>query len=150
MLRYGDFAQECDDSFDNTRSSTYYGNCMLGWLTKLLHWLSWAHVHVAVEISLDSSSSPLLKQTHNPANFHSLEVYLHALAGFQGNNKLPFKPSGRDPTLVNKHSDLLIERLQIPSNWWARRNKELVKRIDGVLVYSPKTPTPVPLPHIPV
>ncbi|GLJ43092.1 hypothetical protein SUGI_0894340 [Cryptomeria japonica] len=27
ILRYGDFAQQCYDSFDNTPSSTYYGNC---------------------------------------------------------------------------------------------------------------------------
>ncbi|XP_057837824.2 phospholipase A1-Igamma2, chloroplastic-like [Cryptomeria japonica] len=122
----------------------------LGWLTRLLHWLPWAYVHVGVEISLDSSSSAFLKHMHNPANFHNLEVYLHALDGFQGNNKLPFKPSGRDPALVNKHSDLLIESLQIPSNWWEKRNKEVVKRIDGMLVYSPTTPTPVPLPQIPL
>ncbi|GLJ43059.1 hypothetical protein SUGI_0893850 [Cryptomeria japonica] len=87
---------------------------------------------------------------HNPANFHNLEVYLHALDGFQGNNNLPFKPSGRDPALVNKYSDLLIESLQIPSEWWAKRNKEVVKRIDGMLVYSPTTPTPVPLPDVPL
>ncbi|GLJ43065.1 hypothetical protein SUGI_0893910 [Cryptomeria japonica] len=122
----------------------------LGWLTRLLHWLPWAYVHVGVEISLDSSSSAFLKHMHNPANLHNLEVYLHALDGFQGNNKLPFKPSGRDPSLVNKHSDLLIESLQIPSNWWEKRNKEVVKRIDGMLVYSPTTPTPVPLPQIPL
>ncbi|GLJ43064.1 hypothetical protein SUGI_0893900 [Cryptomeria japonica] len=120
-------------------------NEKLGWLTRLLHWFPWAYVHVGVEISLDSSSSPLLKLTHNPANFHSLEVYLHTLDGFYGHNNLPFKPSGRDPALVNKHTDLLIEKLQIPSNWWDKRNKEVVKRIDGVLVYSPSTPTPVPL-----
>lgn len=125
-------------------------NEKLGWLTKILHWLPWAYVHVGVEINLDSSSSPFLKHMHNPANFHNLEVYLHALDGFQGNNKLPFKPSGRDPALVNKYSDLLIESLKIPSNWWEKRNKEVVKRIDGMLVYSPTTPTPVPLPDVPL
>ncbi|GLJ43063.1 hypothetical protein SUGI_0893890 [Cryptomeria japonica] len=130
--------------------SGIFFNEKLGWLTRLLHWLPWAYVHVGVEISLDSSSSPFLKQTYNPANFHNLEVYLQALDGFQGHNKLPFKSSGRDLALVNKYSDLLIQRLQIPSNWWKRRNKEVAKRIDGVLVYSPSTPTPVPLPHIPL
>ncbi|GLJ43101.1 hypothetical protein SUGI_0894460 [Cryptomeria japonica] len=29
ILGYGDFAQHCYDSFDNTRSSQYYGNCKL-------------------------------------------------------------------------------------------------------------------------
>ncbi|GLJ43061.1 hypothetical protein SUGI_0893870 [Cryptomeria japonica] len=125
-------------------------NEKLGWLTRLLHWLPWAYVHVGVEISIDSSSSAFLRHMHNPANFHNLEVYLHALDGFQGNNKLPFKPSGRDPALVNKYSDLLIESLQIPSEWWAKRNKEVVKRIDGMLVYSPTTPTPVRLPDVPL
>ncbi|GLJ42813.1 hypothetical protein SUGI_0887680 [Cryptomeria japonica] len=117
----------------------------MGWLTRFLHWLPWTYVHVGVPITLDSSSSPVLKKSYNPASFHNLEVYLHLLDGFQGNNKLPFKPSGRDPALVNKYSDLLIEKLQIPSMWWVKRNKEIVKRIDGLLVYSPTTPTPVPL-----
>ncbi|GLJ43067.1 hypothetical protein SUGI_0893930 [Cryptomeria japonica] len=120
-------------------------NEKLGWLTRLLHWFPWAYVHVGAEISLDNSNSPLLKLTHNPANFHSLEVYLHTLDGFYGHNNFPFKPSRRDPALVNKHTDLLIEKLQIPSNWWDKRNKEVVKRIDGILVYSPSTPTHVPL-----
>ncbi|KAH9290296.1 hypothetical protein KI387_034413 [Taxus chinensis] len=121
-------------------------NEKLGWLTKILHWLPWAYVHVGVEIVFDSSVSPLLKKTHNPAFFHNLEVYLHLVDGFQGNKKLPFKSSGRDAALVNKSSDLLIETLQIPSYWWERRNKEVVKRVDGILVYSPTTPTPIPLP----
>ncbi|XP_057846987.2 phospholipase A1-Igamma2, chloroplastic-like [Cryptomeria japonica] len=117
----------------------------MGWLTRFLHWFPWTYVHVGVHITLDSSRSPVLKKSYNPASFHNLEVYLHLLDGFQGNNKLPFKPSGRDPGLVNKYADLLIEKLQIPSNLWVRRNKEIVKRIDGLLVYSPTTPSPVPL-----
>ncbi|GLJ42809.1 hypothetical protein SUGI_0887630 [Cryptomeria japonica] len=117
----------------------------MGRLTRFLHWLPWTYVRVGIPITLDSSSSPVLKQSYNPASFHNLEVYLHLLDGYQGYNKLPFKPSGRDPALVNKYSDLLIEKLQIPSKWWVRRNKEIVKRIDGLLVYSPTTPTHVPL-----
>uniref|UniRef100_A0A0D6QZW2 Fungal lipase-type domain-containing protein n=1 Tax=Araucaria cunninghamii TaxID=56994 RepID=A0A0D6QZW2_ARACU len=116
----------------------------MGRLAKILCWLPWTYFHVGVQITVDSNRSPLLKETHNPADFHSLEVYLHSLDGFQGNNR-PFKSLGlRDPAMVNKSSDLLIEDLQVPSHWWPRRNKEIVKRIDGALVYSPATPTPPP------
>ncbi|GLJ10622.1 hypothetical protein SUGI_0131940 [Cryptomeria japonica] len=52
--------------------------------------LPWEYVHLGVDISLDNNSLPFLKQTYNLANFHNLEVYLHALDGFQGHNKLPF------------------------------------------------------------
>lgn len=112
------------------------------WVVRTLQWLPWAYVHVGAEITLSTRTSALLKSTSDPAEVHNLEVYLHLMDGYQGKNK-PFKASGlRDAALVNKRSDLLIDRLQIPSNWWPRRNKELVKRIDGVWVFSPKTPNP--------
>ncbi|GLJ43088.1 hypothetical protein SUGI_0894270 [Cryptomeria japonica] len=47
-------------------------NEKLGWLTRLLHWLPWAYLHVGVEISIDSSSSLFLKHMHNPAKFPQL------------------------------------------------------------------------------
>ncbi|GLJ43103.1 hypothetical protein SUGI_0894490 [Cryptomeria japonica] len=122
-------------------------NEKMGWLTRILYWFPWAYVHVGIEISLDTSNSTVLKQTYNPVGFHNLEVYLHLIDGLQENKKLPFTSSGRDRALVNKNSDLLVTKLQIPSYWWTRRNKEVVKRIDGKLVYSPRPATSVLLPQ---
>ncbi|GLJ43080.1 hypothetical protein SUGI_0894140 [Cryptomeria japonica] len=124
-------------------------NEKMGWLTRILHWCPWTYVHVGIEITLDSSKSQVLKQTYNPSSFHNLEVYLHLVDGLPQNNNLPFKLPRRDPALVNKNSDLLIRELQIPSYWWTRRNKEIVKRIDGKLVYSPRSPSAVSIPESP-
>ncbi|GLJ43096.1 hypothetical protein SUGI_0894400 [Cryptomeria japonica] len=114
------------------------------WLARIMYcWFPWTYVHVRIEITLDSSNSQVLKQTHN------LDVYLHLMDGLPQNNNLPFKLPRRDPALVNKNSDLLIRDLQIPSYWWTRRNKEIVKRIDGKLVYSPRSPTAASIPESP-
>ncbi|GLJ43102.1 hypothetical protein SUGI_0894470 [Cryptomeria japonica] len=115
----------------------------MGWLARILHWFPWTYVHVRIEITLDSSKSQVLKQTYNPSSFHNLDAYLHLVDGLPQNNNMPFKLPRRDPAVVNKNSDLLIRDLQICSYWWRRRNKEMVKRIDGRLVYSPRSPTPV-------
>ncbi|GLJ42815.1 hypothetical protein SUGI_0887700 [Cryptomeria japonica] len=54
-------------------------NKKMRWVTRLLHWLPWAYVHVGVEITLNSSSSLMLKETYNPTNIHNLRG-LFALA----------------------------------------------------------------------
>ncbi|GLJ43104.1 hypothetical protein SUGI_0894500 [Cryptomeria japonica] len=118
----------------------------MGWLTRILYWFPWTYVHVGIEFTLDSINSPVLRQTYNTVGFHNLEVYLHLVNGLQENNKMPFESLRRNPSLVNKNSDLLIRELQIPSYWWRWRNKE-VKRIDGMLVYSSRSVTYVPLPR---
>jgi hypothetical protein len=84
----------------------------MGWLSKLINWLPWTYFHVGIQLSLHNDNSPFL---HNLSDFHSLEVYLHLLDGYDGENK-SFKSSGRDPTLVNKSCDLLIDNLHIPSH----------------------------------
>ena len=115
---------------------------MGSWLTKLLNWLPWTYSHVGIRVSVDIENSPFLKQTISLSDFHSLEVYLHLLDGFVGESK-PFKSSGRDPALVNKSCDLLIERLHIPPYWWQERNKGLVKGADDKWTCparSPRTP----------
>ena len=86
------------------------------WLSKLLSWLPWKYSHVGIQVSLDIENSPFLKQTHSLSDFHSLEVYLQLLDGFDAEKK-PFKSLGRDLALVNKSCDLLIERLHIPPYW---------------------------------
>ena len=75
----------------------------MGWLSKLINWLPCIYFHVGFQLSLHNNNSPFL---HNLSDFHSLEVYLHLLDGYDGENK-SFKSSGRDPSLVNKSCDLL-------------------------------------------
>ncbi|XP_057820715.2 phospholipase A1-Igamma2, chloroplastic-like [Cryptomeria japonica] len=122
-------------------------NEKMGWLARIMYWFPWTYVHVEIEITLDSSNSEVLKETYNRSSFHNLEVYLHLVDGLPQNNNLPFRFPRRDPALVNKNSDILITELQIPSYWWTRRNKEMVKRIDGKLLYSLRSPAAVSIPE---
>jgi len=117
----------------------FFMNENMGWLSRLLDWLPWTYSHVGIRVSLDIESSSFLKQTHSLSDFHSLEVYLHLLDGFVAEKK-PFKPSGRDPSLVNKSSDLLVETLHIPPYWWQERNKGLVKGADGKWTCPARSP----------
>jgi hypothetical protein len=121
----------------------------MGWLSKLLNWLPWTYFHVGIQLSLHNDNSPFLKPTHNLSDFHSLEVYLHLLDGYDGENK-SFKSSGRDPALVNKSCDLLIDNLHIPSHWWHEGNKGLVKSANGKWTWparSPRSPDAYYDPH---
>jgi hypothetical protein len=121
----------------------------MGWLSKLLNWLPWTYFHVGIQLSLHNDNSPFLKPTHNLSDFHSLEVYLHLLDGYDGENK-SFKSSGRDPALVNKSCDLLIDSLHIPSHWWHEGNKGLVKSANGKWTWparSPRSPDAYYDPH---
>ena len=117
----------------------FFMNENMEWLSKLLSWLPWTYSHVGIQVSLDIENSPFLKQTHSLSDFHSLEVYLHLLDGFDAEKK-PFKSLGRDLALVNKSCDLLIERLHIPPYWWQERNKGLVKGADGKWTRPDRSP----------
>jgi len=114
-------------------------NEKMGWVSKLLSWFPWTYFHVGIQLSLHNDNSPFLKPTHNLSDFHSLEVYLHLLDGFVGENK-SFKSSGRDPALVNKSRDLLIDSLHIPSHWWLEENKGLVKNANGKWTWPARSP----------
>jgi hypothetical protein len=98
-----------------------------GWLTRIFDWLPWAYFHVGVQIVLDNNASPLLKHTHWPASTHNLEVYLHLIDGYVGKGK-PFRSSGRDPALVNKRCDLLIEDLGIAPHWSEQPQQQAAMR----------------------
>ncbi|KAH9296961.1 hypothetical protein KI387_028643 [Taxus chinensis] len=102
----------------------------MGFLSKFLHWLPWTYFHVGMEVALENDSSQYLAHTHNLAYFHNLEVYLHLLDGYVGDNK-PFNSCGRDHALVNKSCDLLKEKYEIPPNWWQKQNKGLIQDPHG-------------------
>ncbi|KAH9297083.1 hypothetical protein KI387_028765 [Taxus chinensis] len=102
----------------------------MGFLSKLLHWLPWTYFHVGVKVCL-KNNSPLLKPTHKLAYFHNLEVYLHLLDGYVGHRKPYSNSYGRDPALVNKSCDILIDDFEIPPKWCQQQNKGLIKGPDG-------------------
>ncbi|XP_057843485.2 phospholipase A1-Igamma1, chloroplastic [Cryptomeria japonica] len=103
---------------------------LLNFLKFVLDWIPLFYYHAGVEIYVDSESSPYLKHTRNLVFHHSLEVYLHLLDGSIGEGKA-FRSAGRDPALVNKYCDLLVDKLFIPPYWWQEAYKGLVKNEEG-------------------
>ncbi|XP_039135707.1 phospholipase A1-Igamma1, chloroplastic-like [Dioscorea cayenensis subsp. rotundata] len=98
---------------------------------KFLQWLAdglpWNYCHVRLELELDHKNSPWLKETMDEGCCHNLEAHLHLLDGYHGKGQNFELATGRDPALVNKHSDFLEDCLLIPPNWWQDLNKGLVK-----------------------
>ncbi|KAA8550801.1 hypothetical protein F0562_002485 [Nyssa sinensis] len=93
-------------------------------LMKLAEPLPWSYSHVGVELTLDHTNSPFLKQTSDPVCAHNLEAHLHLLDGF-------VLASGRDPALVNKACDFLKDHHMVPPYWKQDENKGMVRNKDG-------------------
>ncbi|CAI0444958.1 unnamed protein product [Linum tenue] len=72
-------------------------------------------------------SSSYLKVLLNP---HSLELYMHGVAGYNGIE--PFKfVAQRDIALLNKEDDHLKEEYNVPPKWRSMRNKAMYQSDDG-------------------
>uniref|UniRef100_A0A7N0RDM9 Fungal lipase-type domain-containing protein n=1 Tax=Kalanchoe fedtschenkoi TaxID=63787 RepID=A0A7N0RDM9_KALFE len=86
----------------------------------------WMYRHVGVQLRLDTSASPYLKDDFDLTGYHNLEIYLHLVDGYH--NKLSqFRTEARrDLALVNKSTDMLLEKLRIPERWYQAPNKGLV------------------------
>ncbi|KAK9267662.1 hypothetical protein L1049_010093 [Liquidambar formosana] len=93
--------------------------------------LNWVYRHVGVELKLDVSMSPYLKRGFDLLGFHNLETYLHLVDGFLGKKSNFRRNARRDVALVNKASDMLIEELRIPENWYQLPYKGLVFNSNG-------------------
>ncbi|XP_039158801.1 phospholipase A1-II 1-like [Eucalyptus grandis] len=79
------------------------------------------------ELLINTQLSKYLKYLKNIYNWHSLEAYLHGLAGRQGTKggfKLEVK---RDMAPVNKHHSFLRDEYLVPDEWWVMMNRRMVQ-----------------------
>lgn len=91
----------------------------------------WSYAHVGVELALDHTESPYLKETADARCLHNLEAHLHLVDGYHGKGRGFESAVGRDVALVNKSCDFLREELGVPPRWWQDENKGMVRGEDG-------------------
>ncbi|KAL6613788.1 hypothetical protein ACP70R_036058 [Stipagrostis hirtigluma subsp. patula] len=95
------------------------------------------YTHAGVELALDHTVSPYLKETLDLACYHNLEAHLHLLDGYRGRGR-GFELCGRDPALVNKAADFLRDEHMVPPQWRQDENKGMVRTEDGRWVLPPR------------
>lgn len=86
---------------------------------------------VGAEMVVDTSKSTYLNGPGNPGSWHSMENYMHCVAGTQGKKggfKLDIK---RDLSLINKFSDSLPDKHGVPHNWWNEKHLGMNQKQDG-------------------
>ncbi|KAI4371997.1 hypothetical protein MLD38_010285 [Melastoma candidum] len=87
---------------------------------------------VGEEIVLDSSKSNYLKDAGlDLSKKHSLQVYLHMMAGKEGPDGAFELVVDRDIALVNRSIDALKEEYLVPAAWWVALNMGMVQQDDG-------------------
>ena len=85
---------------------------------------------VGQELVVDSSQSEYLNEDAKKYKAHDIELYLHAVAGFD--------PKVRDIALINKGLDALKDEYRDHGlvMWWIEKNKSMVQLENGYWVYN--------------
>ncbi|KAL9455152.1 hypothetical protein AB3S75_010541 [Citrus x aurantiifolia] len=92
----------------------------------------WSYAHVGVELAVDHTNSPFLKNTKDFGCAHNLEALLHLLDGYCGKEKqFCLETTKRDIALVNKSCDFLKSEYEVPPHWRQDENKGMVRNTDG-------------------
>ncbi|RWR96360.1 phospholipase A1-IIgamma [Cinnamomum micranthum f. kanehirae] len=88
------------------------------------------YAEMGEELLIDASKSPYLKNASQ--NAHNLQVYLHGIAGTQGQDDFNLGIVKRDLALINRDIDGLKDNMGIaPVSWWIEKNKGMVQSEDG-------------------
>ncbi|XP_065855151.1 phospholipase A1-Igamma1, chloroplastic [Euphorbia lathyris] len=121
-------------------------NNILNKVSRMTSRLNWVYRHVGTKLKLDISTSPYLRKDADVSGCHNLEVYLHLVDGYLG-KKMNFRWNARrDLALVNKGSNMLVEKLRIPECWYEMPHKGLVLNKYGRWVKPSRQPEDVPSP----
>lgn len=87
---------------------------------------------VGEEITVDSLKSSYLKDPGlDLSQKHSVQVYLHMMAGKQGADGAFELVVDRDITLLNRSMDTLKDEYLVPVSWWVAENNGMVQQDDG-------------------
>ncbi|CAH2080658.1 unnamed protein product, partial [Thlaspi arvense] len=212
IIRYGEFAQSCYDSFDFDPHSKYCGTCNISfsfsfygkgakipitvfsfsgprvgnlkfkercdklgvkvlrvinvhdkvptvpgilanekfWCQKYLEEamsFPWSYAHVGVELALDHTHSPFLKDTKDIICSHNLEAHLHLLDGYNGRGSTFESVTQRDIALVNKSSNFLREEFGcLPTGGRRRTRGWFFRERDGRWVVPERAVVEAPPP----